>query len=101
MLLSACSNTPELKTVTIPEYIEVPGPREVWYPPERLLQSCIEPGETLDSSGLIWVGMTWGDMSAAVTELWDGRLTQCDDQINQLRQLVEQAQQNEQQGESE
>lgn len=75
--------------VTVPEYIEVPGPTETWYPPAQLVEPCIEQGETLFTAGLVWDGMTWADLTASLVTVWHGRLAQCNEQMKQLRQLID------------
>nr|BDD48061.1 hypothetical protein 15 [Pseudomonadaceae bacterium] len=73
------------------EYVEVPGPVEVLEPPAALLAPCVKEGETPADAGLVWEGMTWGDMANAVNHLWHGRLAQCDEQVRQLRLFYQNA----------
>lgn len=76
----------------MPEYIEVPGPTEYWYPPAEMLKSCVEPTDTPLTLGYMQYGMAVGDLLGTVTQVWQSELVPCDAQIDQIRQLVEQHQ---------
>jgi len=88
MTLSGCSSNPGVTTTTVPEYIPVPGPVEYVKIPAELLKPCIKPDETPVSLGYMHYGMETGDLLKTVSQVWDQELVPCDNQITQIRMLM-------------
>lgn len=89
-MLSACSsNPPETIHTTVPEYIPVPGPVEYVKVPAELLDPCIEPSDTPVSLGYMEYGMATGDLLKTVEQLWEKELIPCNNQITQIRKLMD------------
>ena len=90
-MLSACSsNRPERIHTTVPEYIPVPGPVEYVKVPAKFLEPCIDPKvDTPVSLGYMKFGMVTGDLLKTVELLWQKELIPCNNQITQIRKLME------------
>lgn len=76
--------------MTVPEYVAVPGPTEYWYPPEELLQPCVEQGATPLTLGLMEYGMSYADLLGTVAALWHQYLLTCDQRLREVRELMRQ-----------